>query len=107
MGTDNCMGSVSIGVGGGAAVGGGTLSFGKTVESKDCNRRAYARDLRTAGQNEAALALLAKNPEVAEALEVTGFKAPWFKGPKAKKAEPVNAVPTFADHEAYLKTLAH
>lgn len=61
VGSDNCLGSASGSVGNGFfSVGGGA-----TTESVECNRRAYSRRLQDLGQNEAAVALLCLNPEVA------------------------------------------
>jgi hypothetical protein len=61
VGTDNCLGSASASVGTGFfSIGGGS-----TIESVECNRRAYSRALRDLGQTGAAVALLCLNAEVA------------------------------------------
>lgn len=62
VGSDNCLGSVSVGAGNGFWSFGG----GKTVESVECNRRAYSRALASLGQTEAALQLLCLNADVAK-----------------------------------------
>jgi len=80
VGADNCLGSVSVGLGGGAAIGGGALSFGKTIESKPCNRRANAKLLFIFGQQvgdprlqDAAVQLLMKDKEVQEVMKEVGI----------------------------------
>ena len=53
---------------------------------EDCTRRAYARSLQALGLEEAALAMLANNPEVAAALVKTGYKAAWLLDGKDRVA---------------------
>ena len=76
----NCMGSWSVGMSGGNGIFGSGLGFGKTVESKECNRRAYADQLFKLAQEyknprfaAAGLALLANNEEVRDALIEVGI----------------------------------
>jgi hypothetical protein len=77
-GSEICMGSTSVGLSGGVAIGGGGLSFGKTYTDTNCNRRRNALYLSQLGYPEAALILLARDPEVAEALRQAGHKAVWL-----------------------------
>ena len=75
-GVHSCAGSTS-------AAGGGTgfgFSFGTTYEMQECNRRAYAATLMGMGQNAAALALVCNNPEVQNALNLTGVTCPQQRG---------------------------
>ena len=82
IGSDNCLGSTSFGAGNGFfAVSGGT-----TVESAECNRRAYSRALAGLGQRDAALALLCKNEEVASVTPACATAAPT---PAVKTTAPV------------------
>lgn len=82
IGSDNCLGSTSFGAGNGFfAVSGGT-----TVESAECNRRAYSRALAGLGQQAAALALLCKNEEVASVTPACATAAPT---PAVKTTAPV------------------
>lgn len=82
IGSDNCLGSTSFGAGNGFfAVSGGT-----TVESVECNRRAYSRALAGLGQQAAALALLCKNEEVASVTPACATAAPT---PAVKTTAPV------------------
>ena len=78
------MGSTAVG----ASTPFGGVSIGSTFKSDDCELRMFARSLSALGQNDAALALLAQNPKVAEALKPSGFKAAWFR---IEKAQPVAA----------------
>ena len=78
VGSDVCRGSTSFGVSGPMA----GLSFGNTFTDEDCQLRAFARSLQHLGYPEAALAILATNPKVAEALQKTGFKAAWLHDEK-------------------------
>jgi hypothetical protein len=67
VGTDNCLGSASGSFGNGFfAIGGG-----KTTESVECNRRAYARMLAQLGLQPAALALLCLNDEVRASMKAS------------------------------------
>ena len=75
---ETCMGSAAVG----ASTPFGGVSFGSTYKSEDCELRMYARALMALGKNDAALALLAQNAKVAEALRATGTKAAWLKDEK-------------------------
>lgn len=65
-----CLGSVSGGVSG-AGFG---FVFGTTTEDKQCNLRENAKVLRSFGQKRAAVEILCKNTEMAEALAVGGYR---------------------------------
>lgn len=77
-----CMGSTSSGAGVSAGAVGISAVFGTTWQAQDCERRMYAQQLRLAGNNAAALALMALNPEVAQALRTAGYTGP-LPGPVA------------------------
>ena len=66
------MGSSSIGASGPFA----GLSIGTTWKSKGCELRMFARSLIALGYTEAALALLAQDKTVAQALQAAGVKYP-------------------------------
>lgn len=61
---ETCSGSTS----GGLSTPFGGLSLGTTWQDKDCTRRMYARTLIQMGLNEAAMRVIANNPEVKQAL---------------------------------------
>ena len=69
---ETCMGSTSIGASGPFA----GLSIGTTWKSKGCELRMFARSLIALGYTEAALALLAQDEMVAQALQAAGVKYP-------------------------------
>ena len=81
--SDTCMGAISVG----ASTPFGGISGGVTRVDEDCTRRAYARSLQALGLEEAALAVLANNPEVAAALVKTGYKAAWLSDGKDRVME--------------------
>lgn len=69
---DTCMGSVSGGINiPGLGIGGGT-----TVIDSNCKLLKNARELWNMGMRAAALALMCKDPDNREALEVTDYKCP-------------------------------
>ena len=82
VGSDVCRGAASFGLSGPMA----GLSFGNTYTDDDCQLRAFARSLQSLGYPEAALALLATNPNVAAALRKTGTKASWLEDGKERVA---------------------
>lgn len=95
-GVHSCAGSTS-------AAGGGTgfgFSFGTTYEMQECNRRAYAATLMGMGQNAAALALVCNNPEVQNALNLTGVTCPQQRAVAvaAAPARPVAQQPARSDY---------
>ena len=69
-GGNACLGSISGGVSG-AGFG---FVFGTTTEDKQCNLRENAKVLRSFGQKRAAVEILCKNNERAEALAVGGYR---------------------------------
>jgi len=71
-GVHSCAGSASIGVG----ATGFNFGAGTTYEMQECNRRAYAATLMGMGMKGAALALVCNNPEVQQALNLTGVICP-------------------------------
>lgn len=65
-----CLGSVSLGASG----PGFGFVFGTTTEDKQCNLRENSKTLRSVGQRRASVEILCKNPEMAEALAVGGYR---------------------------------
>ena len=83
IGAENCMGSVSLGLGGSNGLVGAGLGFGKTTESRECNRRANAKYLILLAQMTGddtllvtAVNLILQNEDVRKAAEVSGLVAP-------------------------------
>jgi len=74
---DTCMGSTS----GSVNIAGIGIGGGSTWTDNNCKRLKNARELWNMGMKAASLAILCKDDENKEALEVTGYKCP------AKKAE--------------------
>lgn len=77
---DTCMGSAS----GSVNVPGFGVGLGKTYTDTNCVRLKNSRELWNMGMKAAALALMCKDEENREALEVTGYQCPTAP---AKKAE--------------------
>lgn len=67
-GNDVCVGSISGGAAGGNGIISAGLTFGRTYTDENCVRLKNANALHQMGLTPAALALLAKNKDVADAL---------------------------------------
>lgn len=70
--TDTCMGSTSMG----ASFSGFGLNGGTTWTDKNCVRRLDAREFRSMGMNDVAVALLCQNKDNQAAVEATGRSCP-------------------------------
>jgi len=64
-----------------------SATIGTTWVNADCNRRMNAQQLRLAGARDAALILLANDPEVRAALVATGHLKPDAAAPQALAPE--------------------
>lgn len=91
---ETCMGSASGGIGAGNGIISGGLSFGKTYESENCNRRMNARYLISLAQMThddrflaATVALLGQDENVAKAYEAAGIEIPGKKKDSLVKAD--------------------
>lgn len=82
------MGSTSAGASAGTGAISVGIGFGQTWKSESCERRANVRSLQTLGQDKAALALIAQDASVADALDAAGVDYP---KKKSDKSEPVAA----------------
>ncbi len=80
---DTCMGSAS-----GSANGPGFgISLGKTFVDENCKMLKNSRELWNMGMKAAALALMCKDPDNREALELTGFVCPQTERERQAKSE--------------------
>lgn len=79
---DTCMGSSSGGVSG----PGFGVSLGTTWTDTNCKMLKNSRELWNMGMKAASLALLCKDADNKEALEITGFVCPQTKQEKSKQA---------------------
>lgn len=95
-GNDVCMGSASVSATGGSGVFGIGLGFGKTYTDENCVRLKNVNALFRMGLVDAALALLANNPEVADALRATGTPFATYR----EAAIPVLAAPSATHHKS-------
>jgi len=85
-GNDVCMGSASVSASGGSGIIGLGFGFGKTYTDLNCVRLKNANALFMMGHKDAALALLANNDEVANALTAAGVKFATLKKVEVMKA---------------------
>ena len=91
---DTCMGSTS----GGVAGAGFGVSLGSTWTDGNCKMLKNSRELWNMGMRAAALALMCKDSDNKDALEVTGFTCPTKDEKKSAQAAP--AAPTAAADQA-------
>jgi hypothetical protein len=94
-GNDVCVGAVSAGAAGGNGIISAGLSFGSTYTDENCVRLKNAHALFAMGHKEAALAVLAKNKDVADALKAAGVKVATLPPePQADKVAPTSSTET-------------
>jgi hypothetical protein len=77
---DTCMGSVSVGGSG----PGFSIGVGTTYTDDNCKLLKNSRELWNMGMKAASLALMCKNADNREALELTGFECPQTTKAKAE-----------------------
>jgi len=94
-GNDVCVGAVSAGASGGNGFISAGLSFGSTYTDENCVRLKNAHALFAMGHKDAALAVLAKNKDVADALRAAGVKVATLPPePQAEKVAPTSSTDT-------------
>lgn len=95
---DTCMGSAS----GSVNVPGFGASLGKTYTDDNCIRLKNSRELWNKGMKAASLAMDCKDPDMKEALEMTGYECP--QTTRAKQAAAAKAAPATASVNGYTGT---
>jgi hypothetical protein len=91
---DTCMGSVSVGGSG----PGFSIGVGTTYTDDNCKMLKNSRELWNMGMKAASLALMCKNADNREALELTGFECPQTaKARKEAEAKTAAAQPEVTD----------